>query len=107
LAGHIWESAGLGLLAVHAPLPSRPETSWHPRRAHCDRHPRSARSRRFVATEHALADLLAADLTGLDLMVLLVDGIRVVEHTCVVALGIMLDGKGPACLGRGRPRTPR
>jgi putative transposase len=54
---------------------------------------RSAVSRRFVAaTEHALAELLAQDLSGLDLVALLVDGIRVAEHTCVVALGITLDG---------------
>jgi putative transposase len=54
---------------------------------------KSAVSRRFVAaTEHALAELLAADLTGLDLAALLVDGVRVAEHTCVVALGITLDG---------------
>jgi putative transposase len=54
---------------------------------------KSAVSRRFVAaTEHALAKLLAADLTGLDLVALMVDGIRVAEHTCVVALGITLDG---------------
>src|SRR5215211_6004180 len=38
---------------------------------------KSAVSRRFVArTEHALAELLAQDLTGLDLVALLVDGIR-------------------------------
>ena len=54
---------------------------------------KSAISRRFVAaTEHALAELLAADLSGLDLVALLVDGVRVAEHTCVVALGITLDG---------------
>jgi putative transposase len=54
---------------------------------------RSAISRRFVAaTEHALAELLAADLSGLDLVALMVDGIRVAEHCCVVALGITLDG---------------
>jgi putative transposase len=42
---------------------------------------KSAISRRFVAaTEHALAELLAQDLTGLDLVALLVDGIRVAEH---------------------------
>jgi putative transposase len=64
---------------------------------------RSAVSRRFVAaTEHALADLLATDLTGLDLVALLVDGIRVAEHTCVVALGITLDGtKIPLALAEG------
>jgi putative transposase len=54
---------------------------------------KSAISRRFVAaTEHALAELLAADLSGLDLVALMVDGIRVAEHCCVVALGITIDG---------------
>jgi hypothetical protein len=44
-------------------------------------------SRRFVAaTEHALAELMAADLSGLDLVVLMVDGVNFGEHTCVVAL---------------------
>ena len=64
---------------------------------------RSAVSRRFVArTEHALAELLAADLTGLDLVALLVDGIRVAEHCCVVALGITIDGtKVPLGLAEG------
>jgi hypothetical protein len=64
---------------------------------------KSAVSRRFVAaTEHALAELLAADLSGLDLVALLVDGIKVAEHTCVVALGISLDGtKVPLGLAEG------
>jgi transposase-like protein len=64
---------------------------------------KSAVSRRFVArTEHALADLLAQDLTGMDLVALMVDGIRVAEHTCVVALGITLDGtKVPLALAEG------
>jgi transposase-like protein len=64
---------------------------------------KSAISRRFVArTEHALAELLTEDLTGLDLVALLVDGIRVAEHTCVVALGITLDGaKVPLALAEG------
>ena len=64
---------------------------------------RSAVSRRFVAaTEHALAELLAQDLSGLDLVALLVDGIRVAEHTCVVALGITIDGtKVPLALAEG------
>jgi putative transposase len=64
---------------------------------------KSAVSRRFVArTEHALAELLAQDLTGMDLVALLVDGIRVAEHTCVVALGIALDGtKVPLALVEG------
>ena len=64
---------------------------------------RSAVSRRFVArTEHALAELLAQDLSGLDLVALMVDGIRVAEHCCVVALGISIDGtKIPLALAEG------
>jgi transposase-like protein len=64
---------------------------------------KSAVSRRFVArTEHALAELLAQDLSGLDLVALLVDGIRVAEHTCVVTLGITIDGtKVPLALAEG------
>jgi hypothetical protein len=51
---------------------------------------KSAVSRRFVArTEHALAELLAQDLSGLDLVALMVDGIRVAEHCCRV---LDLDG---------------
>jgi mutator family transposase len=64
---------------------------------------KSVVSRRFVArTEHAVAELLAIDLTGLDLVALMVDGIRVAEHRCVVALGITLDGtKIPLALAEG------
>jgi putative transposase len=64
---------------------------------------RSAVSRRFVAaTEHALADLLARDLSRLDLVAIMVDGVRVAEHTCVVALGITGDGtKVPLGLAEG------
>jgi putative transposase len=64
---------------------------------------KSAVSRRFVqATEHALAELLCADLSALDLVALLVDGVHVAEHCCVVALGITLDGtKVPLGLAEG------
>jgi transposase-like protein len=64
---------------------------------------KSAVSRRFVArTEHALAELLAQDLSELDLVALMVDGIRVAEHCCVVALGITIDGtKVPLGLAEG------
>jgi putative transposase len=64
---------------------------------------KSAVSRRFVAaTERALAELLAADLSGLDLVALMVDGVRVAERCCVVALGITLDGaKVPLGLAEG------
>jgi hypothetical protein len=53
-------------------------------------------------TEHALVELLAQDLTGLDLVALMVDSIRVAEHTCAVALGITIDGtKIPLALAEG------
>jgi putative transposase len=64
---------------------------------------RSAVSRRFVAaTEHALAELMSADLSTVDLVVLMVDGVHFAEHTCVVALGIGVDGtKHPLALVEG------
>ncbi len=64
---------------------------------------RSAVSRRFVAqTETALAELLAADLSGLDLVALMMEGVHFGEHTCVVALGIGIDGtKHPLSLVEG------
>jgi transposase-like protein len=64
---------------------------------------KSAVSRRFVAqTETALAELLAADLSGLDLVAMMVDGVHFGEHTCVVALGIGIDGtKHPLSLVEG------
>jgi transposase-like protein len=56
-----------------------------------------------VAKTHtALAELLAADLSGLDLACLLIDGVHFGEHTCVVALGIAIDGtKHPLALVEG------
>jgi putative transposase len=64
---------------------------------------KSAVSRRFVAaTETALAELLAADLSGLDLVAMMIDGVHFGEHTCVVALGIGIDGtKHPLALVEG------
>ena len=64
---------------------------------------KSAVSRRFVAmTQTALAELLAADLSGLDLVCLMVDGVHFGEHCCVVALGISIDGtKHPLALVEG------
>ncbi len=64
---------------------------------------KSAVSRRLVAaTETALAELLAADLSALDLVAFMVDGVHFGEHTCVVALGIDLDGtKHPLALVEG------
>jgi putative transposase len=64
---------------------------------------KSAVSRKFVAlTETALAELLAADLTELNLVALMVDGVHFGESCCIVALGIALDGtKHPLALVEG------
>jgi transposase-like protein len=64
---------------------------------------KSAVSRRFVAaTESALANLLAADLSTLDLVAVMVDGVHFGEHCCVVALGVGIDGtKHPLALVEG------
>ena len=54
---------------------------------------KSAVSRRFVAaTETALAELMSRRLDDLDLVAFMVDGVHFGEHTCVVALGIGIDG---------------
>jgi transposase-like protein len=64
---------------------------------------KSAVSRRFVAmTQVALAELLAADLSDLDLVCLMIDGVHFAEYCCVVALGIAIDGtKHPLALVEG------
>jgi putative transposase len=54
---------------------------------------KSAVSRRFVAmTETALAELLSQDLTRLDLVALMIDGVHFADSCCVVALGIDIEG---------------
>ena len=69
---------------------------------------KSAVSRRFVAmTEHALADLLAADLSWLDLVAIMIDGVHFADHLCVV--GSALGSTGPNTRwpwSKGRRRTP-
>jgi len=64
---------------------------------------RSAVSRRFVErTESALAELMAAPLTELDLVALMVDGVHFADHFCVVALGIDTAGiKHPLAVVEG------
>lgn len=64
---------------------------------------KSAVSRKFVAmTETALADLLGKDLSSLDLVAVMIDGVYFAEHLCVVALGIDIDGtKHPLGLVEG------
>jgi len=54
---------------------------------------RPAVSRRFVAaTETALAELMSRRLDDLDLVALMIDGVHFGGHTCVVAVGIGIDG---------------
>ncbi|MCX2710976.1 IS256 family transposase [Mycolicibacterium sp. J2] len=64
---------------------------------------KSAVSRRFVAmTQTALGELLAKDLSGLDVVALLIDGVHFAETCCVVAMGIGIDGtKHPLALVEG------
>src|SRR4051812_39547932 len=94
---------------------SRPGTTgpaWSPsaRRSRSRRgRPASRRSPgEFVAmTETALTDVLAKDLTDLDLVALMIDGVYFAEHLCVVALGIDIDRtKHPLGLVRDPQRTP-
>ena len=64
---------------------------------------KSAVSRRFVQlTRTALEELMTRRLDELDILVLLLDGIRVADHLCVVALAIDADGhKHPLGLVQG------
>jgi putative transposase len=64
---------------------------------------RSAISRRFVRqTETALAELMARDLAGEDIKVLMIDGEHMAERCVVVALAITADGtKKPVGLWDG------
>jgi hypothetical protein len=81
------------LAKLSTPLPGRPGTS---RDRHCpgrDGHLQVGGCPPVRGPNRAgLAELLAGDLSGLDLVALMVDGIRVAEHCCVVALGITIDG---------------
>jgi putative transposase len=64
---------------------------------------KSAVSRRFVqATEAALTDLMTQDLSSLDLVAFMVDGVHFADHVCIVALGITIDGtKVPLAIEEG------
>jgi hypothetical protein len=60
---------------------------------------RAGSSRRL---QTALAELLARDLSTLDLVGVMIDGVHFGEHTCVVALGIDIGGtKHPLSLVEG------
>lgn len=53
-------------------------------------------------TETALADVLTADLSELDLVALMIDGVHLAKACCIVALGINIDGvKHPLALVEG------
>jgi transposase-like protein len=55
---------------------------------------KSAVSRRFVAaTERQMAEWLGADLSAIELCVLMIDGVYIEEHVMLVALGIDADGQ--------------
>lgn len=55
---------------------------------------KSAVSRRFVAaTEAQMGKWLCRDLSGLDLVVLMLDGVHIEEHVILVALGIDASGE--------------
>ena len=73
----------------------------------CSATSKSAVSRKFVAmTETALAELLSRDLSGLDLVALMIDGVHFAESCCVVALGNRIDGvEHPLALVEGSTRT--
>jgi len=64
---------------------------------------KSSVSRRFVTgTKKALAELLARDLSELEVAVLMVDGVEFAGETCVVAMIITVDGtKVPVGLRHG------
>jgi putative transposase len=52
--------------------------------------------------ETALAELLSADLSGLDLVALMIDGVHFAESCCIIAMGIDIDGlKHPLALVEG------
>ncbi len=54
---------------------------------------KSSVSRRFVAkTKKALEELMARDLSELEVVALMLDGVNFAEHCCVVALAICADG---------------
>ncbi len=64
-------------------------------------------SRQFVRqTETALAELLARDLTGKDIKVLMLDGEHLADTCVIVALAITADGQScrSGC-GTARVRT--
>jgi transposase-like protein len=55
---------------------------------------KSAVSRRFVAvTKAQMDDWFARDLSGIDVVVVMLDGVHIADHVILVAVGIDSDGK--------------
>src|SRR5215467_1879256 len=64
--------------------------------------PAGQMTQRCFEAVHALAGLMARRLDDLDLVAFMVDGVHFGEHTCVVALGIGVDGaKHPLAVEEG------
>src|SRR5215467_9980089 len=64
--------------------------------------PAGQMTQRCFEAVHALAGLMARRLDDLDLVAFMVDGVHFGEHTCVVALGIGIDGtKHPLAVEEG------
>jgi hypothetical protein len=93
--------------AVDSALPGRARTGRARTEQAATATSKSAVSRRFVAaTETALAELRVADLSSLDSVVSMVDGVHFGERCCVVVLGIDIDGvKHPASLVEGSTKN--
>ena len=90
--------------ALDPPLPGRAGAGRSAHRAGRDAPPHARRCRAGSSPRPRprWPQLLAADLSQLDLVALMVDGVHFGEHTCVVALGIDIDGiKHPLSLVEG------
>jgi hypothetical protein len=92
--------------ALDAALPGRAGGGRHPHRADRHRHQPLGGITAIRRRDRDRAGRSAGPriCPGLDLVALMVDGVHFGEHTCVVALGIDIDGVKHR--SRARPRTP-
>ena len=61
----------------------------------------------MAATEAALAELMFAGLSSLDLVAIMINGVDFADHCCVIALGIDIEGtKRTLALVEGDTETP-
>jgi len=85
-------------------LPSRPGARRHECRGHgpLDVQVSGLRAASSGPPRPPLGELLGSDLSALDLVALMVDGVHFAEHLVVVAMGIGIDGtKHPLGLAEG------